>query len=436
MQIYAWDRLTHKFELISQSTGGNAGDTLSNLPAPSRDGMVVAFQSHATNLVKNDVNGVEDVFVRDRNKGTTIRVSQDSSGIGGINFSYGPSISPDGGWVAFGSSSNNLVWPDRNNDFDVFLYDIKAAKLSLISRGLSGQPANGGSGGPSLGNNASEIWFTSVATDLVPNDTYTSTKVFVYHRLTGLIERVSEFPNGQPIPDSGAVHSNGGHIIFLTLGYPALPNGYTPLLLLRRANSKEPIPVDAFPWSAVGKFGTSSLGALSADGRTAVFRAGDILPQDTNQRGDIYVRHFYPTCTPRNDATIGNATIFDLEDPGAANQIYVAVTGMDFAPGVHVGRRALPAGGPRCPLHGLALRAQRLRPLRGCAGRKGQGHRVVRHPAHPGPLGPEDRHRLLDPRPHSTQRCRRHLEQRPADDQVAAWLGSPRPDNPPRKHKH
>ena len=43
----------------------------SDCPAISADGRFVAFNSDATNLVPGDTNGARDVFVRDRQTGTT-----------------------------------------------------------------------------------------------------------------------------------------------------------------------------------------------------------------------------------------------------------------------------------------------------------------------------------------------------------------------------
>ncbi len=68
----------------------------------------------ANNLVTGDTNGVKDIFVYDRNTGTTIRVSVDSSGIQGNGTSSVPSVSSDGKHVTFESIATNLVTDDTN----------------------------------------------------------------------------------------------------------------------------------------------------------------------------------------------------------------------------------------------------------------------------------------------------------------------------------
>jgi Tol biopolymer transport system component len=71
------------------------------------------------NLVPGDTNNSYDVFVRDRAAGTLERVSVDSAGVQGNDWSFAPSISADGRYVAFDSIASNLVADDGNFDFDI-----------------------------------------------------------------------------------------------------------------------------------------------------------------------------------------------------------------------------------------------------------------------------------------------------------------------------
>src|SRR5205823_7255077 len=70
-------------ERVSVDSAGNEGNGGSGGTAISADGRFVAFSSYATNLVAGDTNGVADVFVHDRQTGTTERVSVDSAGTQG-----------------------------------------------------------------------------------------------------------------------------------------------------------------------------------------------------------------------------------------------------------------------------------------------------------------------------------------------------------------
>src|SRR5439155_912053 len=89
----------------------------------SPDGRFVTFQSAANNLVPGDTNGTDDVFVKDQQEGTIDLVSQSSGGVIGNFGAQWPSMSADGRYVAFTSSSTNLVSGDTNGFVDVFLLD-------------------------------------------------------------------------------------------------------------------------------------------------------------------------------------------------------------------------------------------------------------------------------------------------------------------------
>src|SRR4029079_1646625 len=97
------------------------------------DGHLVAFWSSASNLVPNDTNGVNDVFVRDRLTNTTTRVSIDSSGVEGNGPSTDPAFSADGRYVAFQSAATNLVPNDTNGKIDVFVRDLQLGVTLRVS---------------------------------------------------------------------------------------------------------------------------------------------------------------------------------------------------------------------------------------------------------------------------------------------------------------
>src|SRR5207237_7007630 len=112
-------------------------------PAISADGRFVAFAS-VSNVVVGDTNNAFDVFVRDRQTGTTERVSEDSAG-GQANFgSISPAISADGRFVAFASLASNLVAGDTNDDFDVFVRDRETGATGRVAVDSTGELGNGG----------------------------------------------------------------------------------------------------------------------------------------------------------------------------------------------------------------------------------------------------------------------------------------------------
>jgi Tol biopolymer transport system component len=80
----------------------------------------VAYYSNAPNIVPDDTNGVEDVFVYDLATGQVQRVSVADDGAEGNAMSGNPYINYDGSFAAFSSGASNLVPGDLNGMFDTF----------------------------------------------------------------------------------------------------------------------------------------------------------------------------------------------------------------------------------------------------------------------------------------------------------------------------
>ncbi len=103
-------------------------------PALSGNGRYVAFESTATSLVAADANeGVSDVFLHDLESGTTEIVSLSSAGYQAWGDARMPAISADGRFVAFVSESDGLVGNDFNGQEDVFVRDRQAGTTTLVS---------------------------------------------------------------------------------------------------------------------------------------------------------------------------------------------------------------------------------------------------------------------------------------------------------------
>ncbi|TMB49357.1 MAG: hypothetical protein E6J60_13120, partial [Deltaproteobacteria bacterium] len=139
---FVHDRQTGATERVSVASGGgtqgnrNSGGFFA-FPALSADGRLVAFQSDATNLVAGDTNGATDVFVHDRQTGTTERVSVASGGTQGNDSSAGPVLSADGGLVAFHSTATNLVSGDANGAYDVFVHELTVSTTTTSTTSSS-----------------------------------------------------------------------------------------------------------------------------------------------------------------------------------------------------------------------------------------------------------------------------------------------------------
>ena len=190
--IFVHDRTLGVTERVSVASDGTQANGDSTLPAISADGRFVAFSSEASNLVAGDTNNQADIFVHDRQSDTTeLIVGPAEFNIGAGTIIVAPAISPDGDFVGFRSNADDLVDGDTNNSFDAFLVardTLIAERLSVSSREVQG---NSDSSRPSISSNNRYVAFSSIATNLVSQDTNGSEDVFVRDRDTGQTRRVS-----------------------------------------------------------------------------------------------------------------------------------------------------------------------------------------------------------------------------------------------------
>jgi Tol biopolymer transport system component len=213
---------THKTERVSVSRSGKSGNDGSFAITISGNGRLVAFESFASNLVSGDTNARGDVFVRDLKARTTRRISVSTGGAQGNLESISPSISADGRFVAFASHASNLVGGDTNGTFDTFLRDLENRTTERISVSSSGDQANGGSAPDALGNGAISqhgefVVFTSLASNLVPDDTNDAGDVFlrdIAHRTTTRLSVSTAGSPGNALSSGGVVSADGRFVAF------------------------------------------------------------------------------------------------------------------------------------------------------------------------------------------------------------------------------
>jgi Tol biopolymer transport system component len=207
--VYLFDVATDRTRRISvDSRGMQLPDGASYTPSINADGRYVAFTSTARldGIPARLVGGrpIASVFVRDTRLGVTERVNVTATGDAPDGHSSDPAISRDGRSVAFASEATNLVRGDRNRSADVFLRDLHDHVTTLISRGMSGGPANGPSGQPIVSGDGRFVAFQSLASDLIcarrcgaeAEDINLLWDVFRFDRMTGLMTRISGEPTG------------------------------------------------------------------------------------------------------------------------------------------------------------------------------------------------------------------------------------------------
>lgn len=300
-QLYVHDRTNHTTERISVATDGSLANQAVYGTAMSPDGRYIVFSSHANNLVPDDTNGFEDVFLRDQLNGTTERISVASDGSQGNRRSSGQSISADGQLLAFLSDASNLVAGDTNNYTDVFVHNRVSGTTERVSIASNGAQAIGGrSGGMEISANGQVVAFSSTANNLVTADTNNYTDVFIHDRSNATTERVSLNYDGTQLGDdsySDSISADGRYVAFISYAH-SLDIGnvdwwYSDVFVYDRLTSTtELISLSS---EGVQSNEESYNATISPDGRFVSFEsyAPELVPNGT-YRYDVYVRDRNP----------------------------------------------------------------------------------------------------------------------------------------------
>ncbi len=307
--IFVRDRIAGTTKRVSVSSDGGQANGPSLRSAISADGRLVAFDSLASNLVPGDTNGQSDVFVHDRTTGATERVSVSSAGGQAGGFSFNPSLSADGRFVAFNSDAPDLVPGDTNGAFDIFVRDRLMGTTERVSVSSSGVQGDDDSALPNISGDGRFVVFSSRATTLVAEPTNGVTQVYVHDRLTGETALVSVNDAGQAANGfsfNAGVSADGRFIAFVSDGDNLVPgdtNGVRDVFVRdRAAGTTTRVNVSSASKQANG---FSNLGfngqALSADGRFVAFSslATNLVPGDTNGAADVFVHDLQTGITTR-----------------------------------------------------------------------------------------------------------------------------------------
>jgi Tol biopolymer transport system component len=217
--VFLRDLQSGKTTRIDVSSYGRqtARGSQSGPPAISADGRYVAFASNAPNLVSGDTNRVTDIFVRDRKRGLTVRVNVGPRGRQGRKGNSGQlSMSADGRLVAFVSSATNLVAHDTNHEPDVFLRDRARRRTTRVSLSSSGGQAKRESGVPVISPDGRSVAFSSYSA-LVPGGLAGVGQLFVRDLQAGTISLASRSSDGEAGDDSSTAagfSADGRYLLF------------------------------------------------------------------------------------------------------------------------------------------------------------------------------------------------------------------------------
>ncbi len=145
--IFLRDNLTGSTTQVDVAADGTPGNGVSSgdlsYPPMSADGRYVAFLSSSSNLVPNDTNGLRDVFLHDNLTGGTTLVSVASDGTQANQNAQRFSMSADARYIAWVSNASNLVPNGTNGKFDIFVHDMLTGNTAQVDVAADGTQANG-----------------------------------------------------------------------------------------------------------------------------------------------------------------------------------------------------------------------------------------------------------------------------------------------------
>jgi len=266
-------------------------------PAISDDGRFVVFESTGYTLVENDTNNKSDIFLRDRELQTTVRISNGINGEQANGDSATPQMTGDGRFIVFGSTATNLVTNDSNNFKDIFIYDTINKSTERITQTKDGVGYNDNSGVANISDDGRYIVFPSLASNWGGEDLYNGLNVLLHDRETKTTITTNPTGGGRP-----NISADGQFICFSGWGTSIVENdtnSQTDIFLYdvtTRLISRVNVASDGTQAN-----GYSSLCSLSTDGRYVAFQSDGttLVSNDTNASTDIFVHDAVLQATER-----------------------------------------------------------------------------------------------------------------------------------------
>ena len=301
--IFRRDLLTGTTELVTNAMGqaipANGNNARGQIDI-SADGRFIVFTSTAADLAQPDFDTTEDVFLKDMVTGTCEILSVRATGFDGGIGSQGPRISPDGRFVVF-ASGERLIPEDISLQGDVYLLDRSTGTLEVISAAATGQPSNGDSFDADLSDDGRYVTFRTTAS-VISGSPVLSDDVHLVRkdRSTGVFELVNTSASGEvgdrEVRRHPRISGDGSTIIFDSDAQNLVPStSFTGNQLYAKHMASGFIEVVSVDVNGVPlTFHDSSSTrphAVSFTGDLVTFNSAyALVPGDTNNRRDIYVR--------------------------------------------------------------------------------------------------------------------------------------------------
>lgn len=281
--VFLFDRLTGLTSCLSRTSGGLLGNGPSHSPVISADGTTVAFECYAPNIT---LSSWGQIVVAESSGGQILLASSTPLGAPGNLYSYDPSISGDGRYVAFSSSSSDLLPGDSNGVLDVFVRDVMSSATWSPTMDPNWVIGNSYSQHGSITDDGRYVAFDSTASNFVLGDVNSASDVFVYDSVTRLYTMVSSGPG---YSGASKIAADGSTVAFSTLN-PIDPNDVNAKVDVYAANLTLNTVTRLVP-TGIEPNDNSECAGISADGSRVIFTsvASNLVAGDTNGAQDIFM---------------------------------------------------------------------------------------------------------------------------------------------------
>lgn len=313
--VFLHDRDTDSTVRVSETATGEAGNAASYFASVSDDGRYVAFHTEASNLSDDDNDSLADVYVKDLQTGAIELISVSTGGDAGNGESHVPQISGDGRYVTFESSADDLVASDLNNKYDVFVYDRDTDTMERISVAADGFDTDDNSFLPQITSDGRYVAFESYATNVVAGDGNGVADVFVYDRTDDVMTRVSTSFNGTVEPDdrtlSVSISDDGQRIAYHSWAANLIGGDTNELVDVYLFTMGDSAP-ERLSGGSTDADRPSVWPSISGDGTTVVFEslAANLVTEDTDLYWDVYAYDIGTTLlsslTPTDEEIVDN----------------------------------------------------------------------------------------------------------------------------------
>lgn len=301
--VFVRDRAADVTEVVSVTGDGQLGNDHSYLADLSPDGRFVVFGSRATNLVPGRIAaGGSQVFIRDRAADVTELVSVTTDGVPANGISSGAALSADGRYVVFASTATNLAPHDTDppgafNDYDLFLRDRELGTTRLLSRAVNGRPSSVTTEAPDISDGGRYVLFGSADPHLVKHDDNLAPDVFVRDLRKGTVRLVSKASDGRLAGKGGKrgfLSADGRVAAFMTPArFSKQDRDNNSDVYVRQLKTGRTVWASPdVPGASTARAGVVRATSISGNGRYVVLnsQATSLAKGDTDDRYDTFVR--------------------------------------------------------------------------------------------------------------------------------------------------